>query len=522
MKLGEFERRQAAGTLPAETVRGFGEELRRILNVAAPQKITGIQHAIRKMQDFVINATPEQRDAYLKANDEYNLESIAIFEQMRVEYGAVKKATKKADEAEPIEKARRRSGVKKLAIENKAIIELPELLSIPTGKPHMNAFTLKREGDAYVISLEDGVINTMKADEKTGKLSLKNERWMEPIRFENKETKEVVTGAALAYIAGLYTIELKYGEGTTGTTVYKLHRPTFCEFMGANPYHEDHKGADFVEKVKEALKDVVGYMKNGQAYYGVFFVLGRDNTDDTIEITIPYLSHLRREIEKFPGYKKQIAGKVETLPHHSGLIHSTIAAEKDQIAVSIVRYFDRLIQSRPNTKHNTTDKNGKQQVEVEKGTVSKPQNVSWRTILEDIPEFLHGFNAPETRIIKPPPAGKTNTKPTRTTDLKNQYLRRRIGNAYRIIYENTELMSFFINLRWYSYDKKGAIDNFPIPTITTLDSVLYFTHEGQNKEWKQVFDKKQEKAREQKKVKAAATKKKRKNTKAEQKKELES
>jgi len=390
-----------------------------------------------------------------------------------------------AREAEPIQKAPKKPSKKKLAEESGAITLFPNRLSIPTGTPHKNAFNLKREGDAFLISLEGGEIETMRADPETGQLSFIGDRFREVIRFENQRTKEVVTGAALSYIAGLYTIELKYGEGTTGTTAYKVHRPTFCEFMGADPYQNENT-ADFVEKVKEALKDVVGYMKNGQAEYVVFAYHGRDKTDDTVEFSIPYLSHLRRDIEKNPLYKGRASKKREvfTLPHHSYLIHSDIATQQDQIAVSIVRFFDTLIQSRPNTKRNTIDQSGKKQTEVEKGTVSQPQNISFRTLLEAIPEFNHGFTTQET---------------TRT---KNQYLRRRISNAYRMIKENTELMTFFTRLRWYSYDKKGAIDPNPIPTITTLDRVLYFVHEGQNKKWKQAVDERQHKEREKKKAKA--------------------
>ncbi|KAA6230372.1 hypothetical protein [Chlorobium phaeovibrioides] len=379
-------------------------------------------------------------------------------EDLRLMMAAYERARKEDSGA-----AQPRKRQKKRIAGDGGVVELPKNIVNTTGKDYKNALSSKRKGKAFLIPLQDGELETMEVDEVTGRLSLKGDRWMETIELKNLRTREVVGGRALAFIRTLYTIVVKHGEQIQNGRyhVLRVYKPILCEHLGMTAYPANIKD-DVVTRIREEMKDIVGYLADGKSYYPAFSFLGYNNEDNTVDIAVPYLSRLVSEIQNDPDRRvlNRKGELVRTKPAHSETIHGSIANEKDHIAIAIVFRIDALIHSRPNTKETVEDENGKKAVVTTKGAT---QNISFKTLLADVPEFSVGYDA------------QTNAKQ------KNKFLDRHLTNAYRIIREKTDLCSYFINLRWYW---KETQETDPIPSTTILSRLLYFTHDGVNPEWK--------------------------------------
>ena len=140
-------------------------------------------------------------------------------------------------------------------------------------------------------------------------------------------------------------------------------------------------------------------------------------------------------------------------PYHNTLVHSSIAKERNKTAVELVYLITTGLLQRGYTPDIQTyrKKDAKTQY-PERITYS----IKFRTLINDAPLLrgrIQSYNS--------------------ATD-KNKALRRAFDKAYQLLKKKTDAGEWFVNLQYSNI----------IPTMSTLDDELTFTHDGRNGDYK--------------------------------------
>ena len=229
--------------------------------------------------------------------------------------------------------------------------------------------------------------------------------------------------------------------------------PQFFREMGV----EVQKGnaPDIMEKL-HSFEQCVGIMPGTQTISKLFTVIDLDMKNQTMTFAVPYIMRLyevledRNHIEKTTRKGELIDYKQ---PYHNMLVHSSIVKERNKTAVELVYLMTTGLLQRGYTPDVQTyrKKDAKTQY-PDRITYS----VRFRTLINDAPLL------------------RKRIQSYKDAKDKNRALRRAFEKAYQLLKSKTDAGDWFINLQY----------NDVIPTMTTLDDELVFTHDGRNGDYK--------------------------------------
>jgi hypothetical protein len=250
----------------------------------------------------------------------------------------------------------------------------------------------------------------------------------------------------------IYTAAVKSNVRHDAFTI-TVSLPQFFREMGI----ETSKGnaPDVMAKL-HSFENCVGIMPGTQTVSKLFSIIQLDMKNQTMTFAVPYIMKLSEVLaEKNHVEKKTRQGALIDYqqPYHNTLVHSSIAKERNKTAVELVYLITTGLLQRAYVKDiKTYRKKGANTQYPERVTYS----ISFRSLINDAP-LLRG------RI-----QSYNDVKD------KNRALRRAFEKAYELIDKKTDAAEWFIDLQ----------GNRIIPTMTTLDDELIFTHNGRNGDYK--------------------------------------
>lgn len=175
-----------------------------------------------------------------------------------------------------------------------------------------------------------------------------------------------------------------------------------------------------------------------------------DYKSNTIRVDIPYIYDVIRAND---DKRKYDAEKKETKlinPGYDYLLHTSIATEKDKIAVDLaITIINRILQR---GSKNYSDEEAPEEKPAEKTITLK---VKFKDLIEETPALKMAYNGASSKY-------------------KYDILNRKFKLAFKILKKKTDIYNYYIDLN---------IPNTP-PTTKTLDNYLVITHKGINKEYK--------------------------------------
>ena len=250
----------------------------------------------------------------------------------------------------------------------------------------------------------------------------------------------------------IYTAAVKSNVRHDAFTI-TVSLPQFFREMGI----ETSKGnaPDVMAKL-HSFENCVGIMPGTQTVSKLFSIIQLDMKNQTMTFAVPYIMKLSEVLaEKNHVEKKTRQGALIDYqqPYHNTLVHSSIAKERNKTAVELVYLITTGLLQRgyvPDVK--TYRRKDAKTKYPERVTYS----ISFRSLINDAP-LLRG-RIQSYKDVKD----------------KNRALRRAFEKAYELIDKKTDTAEWFIDLQ----------GNRIIPTMTTLDDDLTFTHNGRNGDYK--------------------------------------
>ena len=314
---------------------------------------------------------------------------------------------------------------------------------------YKHSLTTQKNKTAYIAIVDPAAFDGLTIAD--GFLRLDNDI-MGRIKRYTKGKYEDISEIDLPLLVQCYTAAFKsihsYGEHTV--TVYQ---PQFFKEMGIDTHGE--KSADMMRKIA-AFSDLWGFLGHDGTMAKVFDLIQIDPQKQTMTFAAPYMLRIWEKLDEknhIERNTKQGALISYDRPYHNNLVHSTIASERNKPAVELVYLITSGILQRgfiPDAKTY----NRKQTRNISQGTIT--YSVTFRTLLNNAP------------LLRSRIATYKNTAD------KNRALRRAFEKAYSLLKTKTDAQQYFYNLKWQD----------AIPTMTTLDGVLTFTHEGKNGQYK--------------------------------------
>lgn len=256
----------------------------------------------------------------------------------------------------------------------------------------------------------------------------------------------------LPLLTQIYTAATKSSIRNDENTI-TVSIPQFSREMGI----ETSKGnAPDIMKKLLVFEDCVGIMPGTGIIAQLLRIIQIDTKKQTMTFAVPYIFRLYEALEGH-NHIERTTRKGEEVnylkPFHNSLVHSTIGNEKNKTAVELVYLITNgLLQRGYVPDIETYHQKGAKTNYPERITYS----VKFRTLINNAPLLrgrISSYNA--------------------TSD-KNKALRRAFEKAYQLIGEKTDAEEWFIDLSC----------NRVVPTMTTLDNELIFTHNGKNGDYK--------------------------------------
>jgi len=314
---------------------------------------------------------------------------------------------------------------------------------------YKHSLTTQKNKTAYIAIVDPAAFDGLTIAD--GFLRLDNAT-MGRIKRYTKGKYEDISEIDLPLLVQCYTAAFKsihsYGEHTV--TVYT---PQFFKEMGIDTHGE--KSADMMRKIA-AFSDLWGFLGHDGTMAKVFDLIQIDAQQQTMTFAAPYMLRIWEKLDEknhIERNTKQGALISYDRPYHNNLVHSSIASERNKPAVELVYLITSGILQRgfiPDAKTY----NRKQTKNISQGAIT--YSVTFRTLLNNAPLL-------RSRIAT-----------YKTAADKNRALRRAFEKAYSLLKTKTDAQQYFYNLKWQD----------AIPTMTTLDGVLTFTHEGKNGQYK--------------------------------------
>lgn len=239
----------------------------------------------------------------------------------------------------------------------KEVVAIPEKQATITLKEYKNAIGLKKEGNAYLEVLSQGIVKNMHFNNGTinmqGILSTLTDQDIEKLRDTEVEKID------LTLLRAFYTIILKECEKSNfqyDISDIKLYIPDLLKVLGLKSNRSQGQIGELLLKINE-LKNLIGVIRRNKggrifsSFYAVINVNYYDEEKNIISLSAPYLNVvaklvLETSIRCDKNGKKLMKknGCPNTRASHSYLISLHIGKERNKAAVENVNIIVALIE----------------------------------------------------------------------------------------------------------------------------------------------------------------------------------
>lgn len=445
------EKLQSYSDLPPEDIKHFEELLYAKITEAfsfewhianIPESdIDKILISARNTATYVIRRG--ESDRYIL--DLYSFYAIDAFENAAANYRAAKAEKEKKNAEKEKETGTKKTPPAKTSELQNLVTTVGFYQSVISDTDYQSALTTRRNKKAYIARMDPDIFKLLNFE--NGTITFDDE--IEAVVKQYSKGKYTdIQDLDFPLLQQLYTAAVKSNIRHDAFTI-TVSMPQFFRAMGI----EISKGnaPDIMGKL-HSFEDCVGIMQGTRTISKLFSIIQVDMGNQTMTFAVPYIMRLFEALEEKNRVDKKTK-KGEQInylkPYHNYLVHSTIANERNKPAVELVYLITNgLLQRGYNPDIQTYRKKGAKTKYPERVTYS----ISFRSLINDAP-LLRG------RI-----------KSYQDKKDKNRALRRAFEKAYQLIDKKTDAAAWFIDLQ----------GNRVIPTMTTLDDELIFTHNGRN------------------------------------------
>ena len=376
------------------------------------------------------------------------------------------------------------TSLSKSETEKSKISKLDDNFALITDKDYKHALSPYKNSHAYIQQLEEDFIQQLEFDPDNGTMNIKD-NLLDTITLQDLKTRSSLKELDLPLLRSLYTIIYQYADKIDTRTV-TVSLPTLTTHLGINIRGD--KPNDLFAKIK-AFDNVIGVLTDGSVYRLLTF-LEYDKQTNTIAFGSPYMNKILRTLQEVNAITPK-KGAPYIKPHHSFLIHGTIANERNKPAVEIVCNIVTLLQQRGEVKllkeSITADKIEK----IVTKAVKKGIREEFNNIQEDdidtaqitltsahkkISELIKEIPILDEALNKPTIDKNTQRPKQKTAKAKNTILNNAFSKAYELLKEKTDIYKYYNNLKITEI----------IPTASTLDQIIEISHSGKNEKYQKV------------------------------------
>lgn len=321
--------------------------------------------------------------------------------------------------------------------------EIPNRLPVITNHIYQNALTFNKNSNAYLqplydisqIEYRDGILLLQGLPATSTELS--------SFYTQEGESIEVFNLSLLRALYGIFLSEVSDSlpEGRVNDKIITIYYPDFSRKIGKSPNIGKSDVMEFTHDIK-LFEDVIGIIDNGTNGSDLLPVLifkEYNAKKNTISFSSPYIARIIKDIYETSIRKNKNGvilltknGNPQLLPSHSYLIDMRIVKERNKKAIEIVFIVVVLIEQAGN----------------------KIPHIRVNTIIERNPLLYKSL------------AGQTSSN-------QSILLKRAFSKAWQLLRTRTFLTETYIDIQL-----PDPQDTTAIPTVSTLDMVLEFPHNG--------------------------------------------
>ena len=409
------------------------------------KKIDGLEltrEEERDIEDFEVITQNVSRKAAEKAMEQFE-------DRMKIYVAAlseIKADAKEEKQTEPKEKKSYRT-----AKRAGDVVEVPNKLPLITNPTFQNAMTYNDDDKAYLqpFTSVDGLVfeNGMLFFEGLPATSA---------RLEHLYTKDNIEEFNLPMLRVFYAIILNqfwktWQEDKSVDDVLTFYIPDLAKNLGKS-LNTSQKDIDSIINTILSFQNIMGIVdkgKRGNDILPVLVYLGNDTDANTIKFSSPYMIRVIQDLYKASIRKSKTNlpllnkdGTPKLLPSHTYIPKLDLGKERNQKAVEIVCIIVTTIEQAGS--HGTA-------------------HISAKTIVE------------RNQLLK------QSIDNTPRISNKNTYLERSFTKAWELLRTKTDLLEKYKNIQLPDPKDKDFKVKY-IPTMSTLDMVFEFPHEGKIKD----------------------------------------
>lgn len=360
-------------------------------------------------------------------------------------YKALQKESEVIEEAPKEEKKEYRTKAKA-----GEVAEVPSQMPLITNPTYQNAITYNEDDKAYLqpLTSADGLVfeNGMLYFEGLPATSA---------RLAHLYTKDNIEEFNLPMLRVFYAIILKkfqktWNEDKSVDEVLTFYYPDLAKQLGkSSNISQEHINSTINTILSfQNIMGIIDKGKRGNDILPVLVFLGNDTEANTIKFASPYMLRVIQDVYKASIRKSKVGlpmlnkdGSPKLLPSHTYIPNLKLGKERNQKAVEIVCIIMTTIEQAGN----------------------HVPHISARTIVE------------RNQLLK-----QSIDNTTRLSN-KNTYLERAFSKAWQLLRTHTDILERYKNIQLPDPKDKDFKVKY-IPTMSTLDMVFEFPHEGKIKE----------------------------------------
>lgn len=395
------------------------------------------------IEDFEVITQSVSRHAAKKAMEQFE-------DRMKI-YAAALSETKadieeiEVEASEPEEKKEYRTKAKA-----GDVAEVPSQMPLITNPTYQNAITYNEDDKAYLqpLSSADGLVfeNGMLYFEGLPATSA---------RLAHLYTKDNIEEFNLPMLRVFYAIILNkfqktWNEDKSVDEVLTFYYPDLAKQLGkSSNISQEHINSTINTILSfQNIMGIIDKGKRGNDILPVLVFLGNDTETNTIKFASPYMLRVIQDVYKASVRKSKVGlpllnkdGSPKLWPSHTFIPNLKLGKERNQKAVEIVCIIMTTIEQAGN----------------------HVPHISARTIVE------------RNQLLK------QSIDNTASASNKNKYLERAFSRAWQLLRTHTDILERYKNIQLPDPKDKDFKLKY-IPTMSTLDMVFEFPHEGKIKE----------------------------------------
>lgn len=324
--------------------------------------------------------------------------------------------------------------------------EIPTQMPIITNQSYQNAITYNDDDTAYLqpLSSADGLVY------EDGVLMFEGLQ-ISAAKIKHLYTKDNIENFNLSLLRAFYAVilnrfEKTWHEDKSIDDVITIYYPDFARQIGKGSNISRNDIENTISNIL-SFRNVLGITEKGNNILPVLVYMGENRDENTISFASPYMvkvikdvykASIRKSKQNLPLLNKD--GTPKLLPSYSYIPNMKLAKEKNQKAVEIVCIVVATIeQCGYNIPH-----------------------ISARTIIDRNPLL------------------KQSLDNTDRTSNQNTFLERAFTKAWQLLVSHTDLDKRYKNIQLPNPKDRDFKAKW-IPTMSTLDMVFEFPHEGKLK-----------------------------------------